>query len=133
MTPWQIYELSGGLTEEGDALRLIGHLDTVILNTNRRLTIRAWALAGSLLMIIVIPLTATLAGIWELDSILMSEQTIPEPASATNVSTTGVEQSQEQPRLPTGPLPSFGDDLPSFEIPGVIPSAKAILRALRLR
>ncbi len=59
----------------------------------------------------------------------MSEQTLPEETPAINAPATGV----EQPRLPTGPLPSFGDDLPSFEIPGVIPSAKAILRALHLR
>ncbi len=62
LTPWQIYELSGGLTEEAIGLRLIGHLDNVIVKTNRRLTIKAWALAGSLSMIIV-PLTVTLASI----------------------------------------------------------------------
>ncbi len=61
-TPWQIYELSNGLTEEAIALRLIGLLDTAIVKANRRITIKAWALSGSLLAIIV-TLTVTLAGL----------------------------------------------------------------------
>ncbi len=60
-TPWQIYELSSELTEEAIALRLIGLLDIAIVKANRRLTIKAWALAGSLLMTIV-TLTVILAG-----------------------------------------------------------------------
>lgn len=61
-TPWRIYELSSGLTEEVIALRLIGLLDAAIVKVNRRLAVKAWALAGSLLMIIV-ALALTLAGI----------------------------------------------------------------------
>lgn len=57
----------------------------------------------------------------------MSEQTTPETDAPAN----GVEQSLEEPRLPSGPLPSFGQDIPSLELPGVIPSWKAIMRALR--
>ncbi len=53
MTPWQVYELSNGMTEEAVALRLIGLFDIVIVNANRRLAIKAWALSGSLLMIII--------------------------------------------------------------------------------
>ncbi len=62
LTPWQIYELSSGLTEEVIALQLVGLLDAVIVKTNKRLAVKTRALAGSLLMIIV-ALTVTLAGI----------------------------------------------------------------------
>jgi hypothetical protein len=61
-TPWQIYELASGLTEEEIALRLIDLLDTAVIKANRRLAAKAWALAGSLLMTIV-TLTALLAGL----------------------------------------------------------------------
>jgi hypothetical protein len=61
----------------------------------------------------------------------MSEQTIREGNPVTNASSNSVEQSSEQPRVPSGPLPSFGDDDSSFEVPGVVPSWKAIVRALR--
>jgi hypothetical protein len=60
----------------------------------------------------------------------MCEDTVSE-GPATNIPGGGVEQAQER-RVPTGPLPSFGDDLPSLELPGIILSAKAILRALHL-
>jgi hypothetical protein len=60
--PWRIYELSSGLTEEVIVLRLIGLLDAAIVKINRRLAVKAWALAGSLLTIIV-ALTLTLASI----------------------------------------------------------------------
>jgi len=62
----------------------------------------------------------------------MSEDATPEMSPATITPASGAEQPQER-RVPTGPLPSFGDDLPSLELPGIIPSAKAILRALHLR
>jgi hypothetical protein len=61
-TPWQIYELAGGLTEEDVALRLIGLLDTAVVKTNRCLAVKAWALAGSL-MTIIVTLTVILAGL----------------------------------------------------------------------
>jgi hypothetical protein len=62
----------------------------------------------------------------------MSEQTTSEKTAIDDPSVAAVERSPE-PRLPTGPPPSFGNEGSSFEIPGSIPSAKAILRALRLR
>ena len=62
LTPWRIYELSGGLTEEDVALRLVVLLNAVVVKTNRRLVVKTWALAGSLLTIIV-TLTITLASI----------------------------------------------------------------------
>lgn len=61
-TPWQVYEFSSGLTEEAIALRLVGLLEAVIVKTNRRLMIKAWALAGSLLMILM-TLIVTLIGL----------------------------------------------------------------------
>lgn len=65
-----------------------------------------------------------------LNSTTMSEQTT-DTTPATNVSASGVERSPEEPRLPSGPLPTFDHDLPSLEVPGVIPSWKAIMRVLR--
>jgi hypothetical protein len=59
--PWRIYELSGGLTEEDVALRLVVLLDAIIAKANRCLTIKAALLAGSLLMIVSVPLTITLS------------------------------------------------------------------------
>jgi hypothetical protein len=61
-TPWQIYELASGLTEEDIARRLVRLLDAAVVKTNRRLAVKAWALEGSLLMAIV-TLTAILAGL----------------------------------------------------------------------
>jgi hypothetical protein len=62
-----------------------------------------------------------------LKSTPMSERTTTE----TDAAASGGEQPPEPPRLPSGPLPSFGEDIPSLELPGLIPSWKAILRALR--
>lgn len=62
-----------------------------------------------------------------LKSTPMSEQTTLE----TNAPASGVEQLPGEPRLPSGPLPSFGEDIPSLELPGLIPSWQAIMRALR--
>ena len=117
LTPWRIYELSGDLTEEDVALRLIGLINAVVVKTNRRLAVKTWALTGSHMR--------------ALHSTMMSEQAIPEKSLASNAPSNSVEQSHEQPRVPTGPLPSFGDDLSSFEVPGVIPSWQAIVRTLR--
>jgi len=61
-TPWEIYELSSGLTEEDVALRLIGLLDAVVVKTNRRLAVKTWVLVSSLLTI-VFTLAITLASI----------------------------------------------------------------------
>jgi hypothetical protein len=60
----------------------------------------------------------------------MSEDTLS-ANPATNAPAGDVEQPEGR-RVPSGPLPSFGDDLPSLELPGVILSVRAILRALHL-
>jgi hypothetical protein len=62
-TPWRIYELSSGLTEEDVALRLIVLLDAVITRANRCLAIKTALLAGSLLVIVSVPLTITLSSL----------------------------------------------------------------------
>jgi hypothetical protein len=62
-TPWRIYELSSGLTEEDVALRLIVLLDTVITRANRCLAIKTALLAASLLVIVSVPLTITLSSL----------------------------------------------------------------------
>ena len=62
LTPVRAYVRLGGLTEESISLRLIEILDGTVDITNRRLRIKAWALAGSLLTI-VMALVVTCAGL----------------------------------------------------------------------
>jgi hypothetical protein len=52
-TPLRLYELSGGLTEEAIAVRLVAHLDAIIVKTNARLKTKASLLAVALMLTIV--------------------------------------------------------------------------------
>jgi hypothetical protein len=61
-TPSRLYELSGGLTEEAIAIRLVAHLDEIIVETNARLKTKASLSAASLVLTIV-ALTIALATI----------------------------------------------------------------------
>jgi hypothetical protein len=62
----------------------------------------------------------------------MGEQTTSEETVADSPPE-GVSERARVVRVPPRPLPSFDLEGSSFEIPGIIPSAKAILRALHLR
>lgn len=62
LTPLKAYVRFGGLAEEDISLRLIDILDRTVETASRRLRIKTWALAGSLLTI-VMALVVTFAGL----------------------------------------------------------------------